>query len=167
QTIAQAIQVAQRQGNFSTIVMKKGDDEIDIVFSQYEKPEDLYREVVDEHENISTDELTQVPVRSPLLGITMPLEDLGTFTLKRGMGSVQRENRERISRLRFDTAPNSNFREIETSVRELINAYPLPAGYRMSLGGRFEQMQEEVAAFQMMVLLAVILIYMSIASLFE
>jgi ABC-type multidrug transport system ATPase subunit len=167
QSVAQAVQVAQRDSDFSSIVMKKGDQEYDILFSQYLNPEDLENRVVQSNEGLHFDELKQVPIRSPLLGMTVPLEDLGTFKLKRGMGTVQRENRERIGRLHFDTATNTDYSKIETAINELINAYPMPAGYRMTLGGKSEQLNEELQAFKLMAWLAVILIYMSIAALFE
>ena len=166
QLIAQSIQVAQRRGDYATIQMKKGDDEIDIYFSQLENPEDLKKDE-DEQEGLKKEELRQVPIYCPALNSTVTLENLGTFEVRRGMGQIQRENRERIGRIRFETASTANYQEIEEAVQTLVDAYPLTAGYRMELGGRSRRLREDMQAGYNLVYLALTLIYMCIASLFE
>ncbi len=167
QLVAQSVQMAQRRGDYSTFQMKQGDDEIDIIFSLLETQEDLANREDDEVKPLSFEELYVIPIYSPAIMTTVPLEDLGTMDIKRGMSNIQRENRERISRIRFETAPNSSFSEIEESVRILIENYPIPAGYRMSLGGQYYRMDEDLSAFFTILYLAFFLMYMCIASLFE
>lgn len=165
--IAREIQLAQRRGEYATILMKKGDREIDIIFSQYESPADIAQGKDESRRGIKFEELRQIPIYSPLLATTISLEDLGTFSIERSMGSIQRENRERIGRIRFDTVPNSKFQEIEETVKALIESYPLPAGYRMNLAGRSQRVDESIEALRQIVILAVLLMYMCVASLFE
>jgi HAE1 family hydrophobic/amphiphilic exporter-1 len=166
--VARSIQGAQRRSDYSTIQMKKGDSEIAIMFALFENPEQFNENKnQDDVQGISFEELKQVPVFSPLLNSTVSLDELGTFDVSRGMGSVQRENRERISKIMFDTAPTAKFTEVEENIKKLIETYPTPAGYRLSMGGKSEQVSEEMEAFKVMVILAVILVYMSIAALFE
>lgn len=167
QLVAQSIQVAQRRGEYSTIQMKKGDEEIDIIFAQIEDPRDLYKKETKELEGIRFEELKQIPIFSPALGTTVPLEDIGTIQVRRGQSNIQRENRERIGRIRFETAPNVKYSEVETVIKELLKTYPVPAGYRMSLGGQSRQMDEMQKALWNILFLAVILLYMCIAALFE
>ena len=166
--IGQSIQVAQRQSNFGTIEMEKGDDEIEIIFNQI--PSDTRNQTNaqgEEIEGLRFEELKEVPVFAPSLGTTVPLSDLGQFEIARGLGNFQRENRERIGRLRFSTAPNTNYSEIEEQVQQLVDAYPAPAGYRLSLAGRSERISILLEEMQTMGVLALILVYMCIASLFE
>lgn len=167
QLVAQSIQVAQRRGDYSTIQMKKGDEDIDIIFAQIEDPNDLNKAETKELEGIRFEELKQIPIYSPSLGTTVSLEEIGTLQVRRGQSNIQRENRERIGRIRFETAPNVKYSEVESVVKQLLNTYPIPAGYRMSLGGQSKQMDEMQTALWNIVLLALILLYMCIAALFE
>ncbi|MGC9326010.1 MAG: efflux RND transporter permease subunit [Candidatus Hinthialibacter sp.] len=164
--IGQSIQMAQRRSDYASIQMKKGDEEIDIVFNLVEKPEDLNKSQ-EELSGITFEELKDIPIYSPSMGTTVPLQDLGSFSIARGMSNMQRENRERIGYIRFETAPNSNYREIEQAIQELIGIYPLPAGYRMTMAGISESINELYESLKQILILAGILIFMCIASLFE
>ena len=164
--IAQSIQLSQRRGDYSTIQMKKGDKEIDIIFNLIEKTEDLNKDREDLG-GMKFEELRDIPIYSPSMGSTVALKELGTMEIKRGMGSMRRENRERIGHIRFETAPNSNYQEIEEAVKGLIGVYPIPAGYRMTLGGRSKRLNEVFEQFKMIAWMSGILIFMCIASLFE
>lgn len=166
QSIAQAIQSAQRRGETSAIEMKKGDRDIMIVFSQVEE----FMDVTDEENDnagLKFEELLDVPVFSPTVGSTVSLAELGSFELRRGMGEVQRENQERIGRIMFETAPDAKFNEVELAMQTLIDNYPIKAGYRMTMGGRSRVIDENMQAFAQMVNLAMLLVYMCMASLFE
>ncbi len=166
-TVAQSIQVAQRRGDVTSFQMKKGDEEIDIVFSQIEDRERYSGEEDADEEGLKFEELEKIPIYSASLGSTVDLEDVGTFDIQRGMANFQRENRERIGRIEFNTAPTADYRDVEEVVRNVIDSYPVPAGYRVSLGGMSRTFDEGVEAVRQIILLAVILIYMCIASLFE
>ncbi|MBZ0257210.1 efflux RND transporter permease subunit [bacterium] len=169
--IAQSIQVAQRKADFATIQMKKGDDEIDILFNQIPNTEELQagkEKVKDEDiDGLRFEELQEVPIYSPALGTTVQLQELGSLDTRRGMGTFQRENRECITRLRFETAPNSSYSEVENNVKEMLASYPTPAGYRIALAGKSQRINEGLQALQTISILAIILVYMCIASLFE
>ena len=166
--VSRSIQNAQRRSEYSTIQMKKGDQEIDIVFAQFETPSERKKKSGNDGDfGIQFEELKKVPVYSPLLRTTLSLEEIGSFDVQRGLGSVQRENRERIGRIMFDTAPNAKFIEVEEQIKTIIANYPTPAGYRMTLGGKSKRVNEELEAFKTIIYLAVILTYMCIASLFE
>ncbi|RJP34812.1 MAG: ATP-binding cassette domain-containing protein [Candidatus Omnitrophota bacterium] len=167
QTIAQSIQLAQRRSDYGTIQMKQGDNEIDIIFGQYENPSAFAEKKNEDREGLAFEELLTVPIYSPALNSTVALEELGTFELRRGMGQIQRENRERIGRIRFETSPTASYSEVEEGIRTLVDAYPLATGYRMSLGGRTRQIDESFAEGQKMLFLSILLVYMCIASLFE
>ncbi len=166
QSVAQAIQSAQRQGESSSIEMKKGDSEIMIVFSQVEELIDI-SELDNADEGLKFDELLRIPVFSPTVGGTISLSELGRFEIRRGMGQLQRENQERIGKIVFETAPDANFKEVETAMQTLMDNYPIKAGYRMSLGGRSRTIDENMQAFTQMIYLAFLLVYMCMASLFE
>ncbi len=167
--VAQSIQVAQREADFAAIQMKKGDSEIDILFNQIPNVKEFEEQQKEKEDvdGIRFEELQEVPIYSPALGATVQLQDLGRLESRRGMGSFQRENRERITRIRFETAPNSNYSEIENNVKQLIAAYPAPAGYRLSIEGKSRRIDEGIEALKTIGLLAIILVYMCIASLFE
>ncbi len=167
QLVAQSILVAQRRGDYSEIQMKKGDEIIDIIFTLVENPEQLDKLDETEMEGLAFEELKQVPVFSPALNTTVTLQELGAINIQRGMGDIQRENRERIGRIRFETSPTANYRDVENSIKNVLKSYTPPAGYRIELGGKSRTWDEGIAAVRTIVLLAILLIYMCIASLFE
>lgn len=168
QLISQSIQTSQRRGEFATIQMKRGDREIDIIFNMIPNPDELDPNSSEaDMEGLTIEELKEVQVFAPSLGTTVALQDLGRFDYQRGLGNMQRENRERIGRVYFSTAPNSNFEEIEEGIETVLSTAQIPAGYRVTLGGKSERIDEDLEQVYTMAILALILVYMCIASLFE
>lgn len=165
--IAEAIRVAQRRNDFSTVQLNKDDYEIDIVFSQIPSDDKEALENEDARRGLTEEELKEVPVYSAALDQVIELDKLGTFDIRAEMGSITRENRERITRIRYVTAPQSDFRTIENEIRNLIDTYPLPAGYRMSLDGSSREWDNNMSSVWFVLGLGLVLIYMCLAALFE
>lgn len=162
--IGSALRVAQRRNDFTTIQLKRDDREFDIVFAQI--PSDQ-SEIGKDAQGLSEAELREIPVHSPAVGTTVSLDQLGNFQLVNEPRTLQRENRERISRIRYVLTLNADFREVEQQIQGILRAYPLPAGYRVSLEGRGRQWQQDMQSINFIIILGVILIYMCLAALFE
>lgn len=87
----------------------------------------------------SFDHIGQLLVNTPS-GIQVPLNELATITVKDGPNQIQRDNGQR----RISVAFNVRGRDVESVVKDLQqqinNQLKLPAGYFVSYGGQFENL---------------------------
>ena len=118
--------------------------------------DDRYRSMVDD--------LRQVQVKSAE-GRFVSLEGLVNFEPSTGVASVNRFDRER----KILVTSNLQGNALDPLVAAIDEAAPklLPAGYRYRYTGDIERMQETMEAFAFTVALAVILIYLILAALYE
>ncbi|GAB5520191.1 MAG: efflux RND transporter permease subunit [Rhodothermales bacterium] len=94
------------------------------------------------------------------------LAAVADFTTKAGPRGIYRENRETMLRIRANLDGLTN-NEARDEIRKVMNQFELPEGYTWSFGGRFfdEQTSENIMLTNL--LLALILIYLVMAGLFE
>ncbi|MDT8900308.1 efflux RND transporter permease subunit [Anaeroselena agilis] len=128
-------------------------NEIDIVVqlleNQRKTPSDLY------NTNISLPN-----------GQTVLLKDLALIAKQTGPNVLTREDRGRmilLSANAFDRDKGSITKDLQTRLSEL----PLPPGYSIRLGGDQEEMQSSFASLALSLALAILLVYMVLASQFE
>ena len=116
-------------------------------------------------DEINLDAVRNLPVFLPDGG-TVPVEAVATLRFDSATRVVRRENRETSINLSFATAegPPQAAREI---VEQTMANYQLPPGYRWELGGGFSIDNEMFMEMALNVALAVLLIYMLMAALFE
>lgn len=165
--IAETIRVSRRDNDYSTIRMERNEDRIDIVFSMIGEDNLIKREDDEEERGLRKEELFDLPIYSPALHTTIPLRYLGVFEVNRVMDRLQRQNQERIARVMFETTPASDYREVEKQIEDLIQVFPLKAGYRMALHGMEREWRSSMDSMRFIVILGIILIYMSLAALCE
>lgn len=104
----------------------------------------------------------------PLLtraGIT-PLRQIATIVQTSGPATIEREARQRQITISGGVAGRS-LGEVVSEIQEKIDEMKLPAGYTTSFAGQAKQMAETTDAFGVAMLLAIIFIYVVLASQFE
>ena len=166
QSIAWHLSSAQRGGDFSTIRLKREDEEIDIVFQQVTE-ERTSTQMDEDSTGLSLQEMQRLPIFAPTLMTTVPLEDLGAFERVRGPGGIQRQNQSRIIRLRYGFVPNAKSHEVDQMIRAVVDNYPLPAGFTMKMGGTEREWGEMMASVKMVMWISILLVYMVLAAILE
>lgn len=100
-------------------------------------------------------------------GACVPLARVAEFTVEKGPKEILRENQTRYARVTADLY-NTDLRtvmpQIQARIKENIE---LPEGYRLEYGGDFQDMQESFVDLFFAFLLAIVLVYMVMASQFE
>ncbi|MBC5810199.1 MAG: efflux RND transporter permease subunit [Candidatus Eremiobacteraeota bacterium] len=97
---------------------------------------------------------------------SISLGSVAQVTTGVGPSQISRQNKQR----RIDinaTVIGRPLGEVVVQAQKIMEAYPLPAGYRWQFGPAITQNQDTFSALGLVVLLAVLLIYMLLASQFE
>ena len=113
----------------------------------------------------NVDDLAQLPIssqgRRPIL-----LGDVATFEQTRRPQEIDRENRKVTVAVR-GTYEGESWGETKTEVARLMDAFDLPAGYSWSWNDRILEQEDESSEMGINMLLALVLVYLVMASLFE
>jgi hydrophobic/amphiphilic exporter-1 (mainly G- bacteria), HAE1 family len=97
---------------------------------------------------------------------TVPLSGVATIAIGQGPSQISRQNKQR----RIDvTAPivGAALGDVVAEAQQIMAGYPLPSGYRWQFGPAITQNNDTFGALTLVVILAVALIYMLLASQFE
>jgi HAE1 family hydrophobic/amphiphilic exporter-1 len=133
---------------------RDGDDEVDI------------RVRLREEDRVSAHHIAHL--RLPTPSAFVPLNDLATVDRGEGPAEIQRSNRRRVIVLvAGGVAPGRTVGEILAEFEERIAAQELPPGVTWSLEGNAKMMEESNANMGMALLLALVFIYLVLASQFE
>ena len=100
-------------------------------------------------------------------GARISLEQIADFRVEEGPREILRQNQQRYVNVTSDLYERdigAAMNEIEERIDENIN---LPAGYRIEYGGEYDQMMESFVQLGYAIILALILVYMVMASQFE
>jgi HAE1 family hydrophobic/amphiphilic exporter-1 len=113
--------------------------------------------------------LIPVPTSAKVAGgsATIPLRDVARISEGNAPAQIDRKDLSRIATVSGGTAPELSIAEASTQIRERVAAVKLPAGYSVQLGGETEQLEETAGYVVETLLLAVILIFLILASQFE
>jgi HAE1 family hydrophobic/amphiphilic exporter-1 len=117
----------------------------------------------DDRNNIS--KLRQLLVHSPL-GLDIPLAEVSYFGIGKGPSQIERLDQERtvvVTANIFKRGLDKVVEDIET----VLSKIRLPEGYVIKIGGESEQMQESFKSLMFALIIAVVLVYMIMASIFE
>ena len=97
---------------------------------------------------------------------TLPLSAIASLTPGQGPSQIPRQNKQR--RVDVD-APvvGVSLGDVVTQAAAIMDSYPLPAGYRWQFGPAIQQNNDQFNALTLVVILAIALIYMLLASQFE
>jgi HAE1 family hydrophobic/amphiphilic exporter-1 len=96
----------------------------------------------------------------------IPLSAISTFSYRMGSTSIRKENKKSKLRLSVNSSAKG-MTKISNNIRAAMETIPLPEGYTWSFGSRWRRFQESEEGSKTAVLLALIFIYIIMASLFE
>ena len=111
------------------------------------------------------EDLRQIPIADSS-GRPVLLGDIASFELIERPREIQRENRKVTVAVR-GTYEGEEWGETKETIEELMNAFNLPAGYSWSWNDRIVEQANEDAEMGVNFLLALVLVYLVMASLFE
>ena len=99
--------------------------------------------------------------------IMVPLRDVAQINLASAPAQLDRKNLQRVVTISAGVTPELSISEASALIREKLTEIPLPAGYQVALGGETQQLEETGGYVIEAILLAVILIFLILASQFE
>lgn len=111
------------------------------------------------------DDLRQIPI-ADAQGRPVLLGDIADFELIERPREIQRENRKVRVAVR-GTYDGDDWNATQRAVEEMMNSFHLPAGYSWSWNDRIVEQADEDAEMGVNFLLALVLVYLVMASLFE
>jgi HAE1 family hydrophobic/amphiphilic exporter-1 len=114
----------------------------------------------------SLESITNLPISTPS-GATVPLGQLAQVAEGVAPAQIDRQDLERVGTVGASVTPDISISEASTAITQAIGDMKLPAGYTVTLGGETEQLQETMGYVLESILLAVILIFLILASQFE
>lgn len=132
---------------------REGGEEVDIRVRLLEK------------DRRSLSDIGEIPIFSPA-GFAVPLRDIGRIYHSQGPSVIVRENSKRQATVSGDIMGRSLSRVAE-DVGRAVKTVSFPEGYFAELGGQLKDMQEAFLSLLMVGALALLLVYMVLASLYE
>ena len=119
----------------------------------------------------SVEDVALIPVptasRGPNGVATVPLRDVARIEQGTAPAQIDRQNLSRVATITGSTAPGLSISEASAAIRDRLAGIAMPAGYTVQLGGQTEQLEETGGYVVETLLLAVILIFLILASQFE
>jgi hydrophobic/amphiphilic exporter-1 (mainly G- bacteria), HAE1 family len=150
--VAQAVSGALR-GSVSTR-FRTGDREVDILAQ------------LREEDRVSIGQLGNLAIGTPD-GQNIPLATVADLQVVGGPQDISRENRRTSVTVTGEIASGSNREAALSEVQEVMREIELPMGYTWDLGRQFREEQQQFGEMGFAAILALILIYILLAALFE
>jgi hydrophobic/amphiphilic exporter-1 (mainly G- bacteria), HAE1 family len=150
--VAQAVSGALR-GSVSTR-FRTGDREIDILAQ------------LREEDRVSIGQLGNLAIGTPG-GENIALATVADLQVVGGPQDISRENRRTSITVSGEIAPGANRESALADVQAVMNDMELPIGYTWDLGRQFREEQQQFGEMGFAAILALILIYILLAALFE
>ena len=97
----------------------------------------------------------------------LTLSDIVKMEKRPGPREILHRDQERIARVLADVAEGHKLSDAVEHVRAAVNQIPKPPNYRIHFGGEEERRKESFERLRFALILALILVYMVMASLFE
>ncbi len=154
ESVAQTIGTALRKRQLRTF---RGDfDEIDISLSLFEG-----------NDRATLDQLQALPIA--LEGNRQArLDSMATFSIQDSIPQVRRNDRQTSIALRLEYRDGEvSSQQVRRSVTNVMGQIDFPAGYRWQFGQQLQQAQQEVNVMGINMLLAILMIFVVMAALFE
>ena len=120
----------------------------------------------DQSERRSINDLERVVITTPT-GSQVPLNNIATIIKSTGPVKIERKNQERLVTVSAQTlgaAPGTVAEEVQRRIERQI---VFPTGFSYKMGGSLKEQQESFASLLMALVLAILLVYMVLASQFE
>ncbi len=99
--------------------------------------------------------------------ITVPLGDVATVEEGTAPAQIDRQALQRVARVTAGTEGDMSIAEASTAIRAELDQLNLPPGYAVQLGGETEQLEETAGYVVEAIILAIVLIFLVLASQFE
>ncbi len=134
-----------------------------------------YREAGDEYDvrvqlakdsRKSKEDIENILVMTPT-GRQIPLRAIATIDYEKSPQEITREDQERYVSINVDIENNSQLGAITGQVNDILRNTPLPNDYRYEISGTAEDMMESFMYLGIAFVVAIILVYMVMASQFE
>jgi HAE1 family hydrophobic/amphiphilic exporter-1 len=109
--------------------------------------------------------LGELLVRSPVAG-PVPLRSIATVEEHTGPVKVSRQDQQRVNSIDANTG-DKDLAAFIRRVDEALAAVPWPEGFRYEIGGAAEDFQESFQSLGIAIMIAILLVYMVMASIFE
>lgn len=100
-------------------------------------------------------------------GALIPLADLGTIRLEEGPGRISRERLQRYVSIGFNTLGRDIGSLVAEAQEKISSQVALPAGYTVTWGGSFENMERAMAKLRLIVPITIGLIFLLLYSTFD
>jgi HAE1 family hydrophobic/amphiphilic exporter-1 len=110
-------------------------------------------------------DLANIPVTTPQ-GATIPLGEVATLTRSESAAEINRENLDRVATVSANLAPGANVGDVSAAIEKELGLLRIPGGYTVTLGGETEQLAETTGYVLESLFLAIVLIYLILASQF-
>jgi HAE1 family hydrophobic/amphiphilic exporter-1 len=96
----------------------------------------------------------------------IPITAVSTISYRMGSASIRKENKK--SKLIIQVNPKTQgMMALSNDISRVMNSIPFPEGYTWSLGGEWRRFQESQSESNLAIVLALVFIYIIMASLFE
>ncbi|MDO0824416.1 efflux RND transporter permease subunit [Desulfosporosinus nitroreducens] len=119
----------------------------------------------DETFKTSLENLGQTPIPT-LSGITVPLSQVAEVEIGRGPVKIERTGQTRVVHITSQII-DRDLRSITTDIETKLKEYQIPDGYTYEVLGENKELMESFADLGMALVLAILLVYMILASQFE
>jgi HAE1 family hydrophobic/amphiphilic exporter-1 len=119
-----------------------------------------------ESDRQSVEDLARIPVMLPD-GSRLELGAVADFVVRPSDREIRRLNRLTTVVINANLAEGTTMDEARQRVRPIMESYPLPPGYSWKFGRGFDENDEAMQTMAQNMLLAVVLIFLVMASLFE
>ncbi|MDY6935656.1 MAG: efflux RND transporter permease subunit [Spirochaetota bacterium] len=111
------------------------------------------------------DDIENIWVNTPV-GVTVPLGNIIDINSESGPVTIERRKQERVTYINCK-AEGRALNEVVGDIQERISRIPKPTNFYVHIGGAYEDMQESFRDLTLALILAIILIYIIMASQFE
>lgn len=153
QQVAGAVALALRGTNLRT-------------FRTLEQGELLMRVLYDEKVSHSLAELSALPILNKD-GVVISLQQLAVLKTAPRLDQIRRFDRQTGIAIRMNLAKDYTMDTAREDIKKVMDQLALPAGYRWSFQGSFQRQDESQQVMMVNMLLAVAMIYIVMAALFE
>ena len=119
----------------------------------------------DNQYNQSIDDLKQLPINTGL-GFSVALGQIADISMERGPVSINRTDRERVITITGKIS-SRDLASVSADIEDQLSDYLMPDQYYYKIGGEQEEMVDAFSDLFLAMILAIILVYMVMASQFE
>ncbi len=100
------------------------------------------------------------------LGVSIPLSEIADISINKSPVSIMRDNQKRMVTV-SSSVFGRDINSVKKDIEEKLKKYHMPEGYNYEFSGEIEQMMSSLESLSLALILAVILVYMVLASQFE